>query len=103
MYLGRIVEQSDTAMIFDQPRHPYTRALLSSVLTPQPGLGIPDTQLGMSYPNPIAPPPGCTFHPRCSQVMPVCRTAAPLARQDTAGMVECHLYDSSALLSASAR
>jgi peptide/nickel transport system ATP-binding protein len=92
MYLGRIVEQSVTASIFEYPRHPYTRALLSSVLTPEPGLGIPDTQLGMSYPNPIAPPPGCTFHPRCSQVMPVCRKTGPAALHSVAGLVECHLY-----------
>ena len=94
MYLGRIVEEADTAALFRAPRHPYTRALLASVLTPEPGLGVPDTHLGVSYPNPIDPPPGCTFHPRCGDALPVCRERAPAARADARGRVECHLYDS---------
>ena len=93
MYLGRIVEEAETATLFRGPRHPYTRALLASVLTPEPGLGVPDTHLGVSYPNPMAPPPGCSFHPRCAQLMPVCRERAPLAASDARGRVECHLYD----------
>ena len=93
MYLGRVVEEADTARLFRAPRHPYTRALLASVLTPEPGLGVPDTHLGVSYPNPIDPPPGCAFHPRCADALPACRerAAAPLA--DELGRVECHLYD----------
>jgi peptide/nickel transport system ATP-binding protein len=90
MYLGRIVEQADTAAIFERPRHPYTQALLRSVLTPEPGLGIPDTHLGMAYPNPIAPPPGCTFHPRCEYARDICRTNAPTSLHDELGQVECH-------------
>jgi len=93
MYLGRIVEEADTATLFRAPRHPYTRALLASVLTPEPGLGVPDTHLGVSYPNPIAPPPGCTFHPRCAAAKPICRECAPAACADARGRVECHLYD----------
>ena len=58
MYLGRIVEQADTATLFASPRHPYTRALLASVLTPDPDLDIPDTGLGIAFPNPRDPPPG---------------------------------------------
>ena len=49
-------------------KHPYTQALLQSVLTPEPGLGVPDTQLGAAYPNPLDMPPGCRFHPRCARV-----------------------------------
>ena len=93
MYLGRIVEEAETAVLFRAPRHPYTRALLASVLTPEPGLGVPDTHLGVSYPNPIDPPPGCTFHPRCAAAMPACRERAPAALVDAGGRVECHLYD----------
>ena len=93
MYLGRIVEEAETATLFRAPRHPYTRALLASVLTPEPGLGVPDTHLGVSYPNPMDPPPGCTFHPRCSEATPACRVRAPLALNDALGRVECHLYD----------
>ncbi len=96
MYLGRIVEEADTETLFANPRHPYTKALLASVLTPEPGLGVPDTQLGMAYPNPLNPPSGCSFHPRCPQAMPQCRTTAPRPLHDASGLVECHLYDRAA-------
>jgi peptide/nickel transport system ATP-binding protein len=92
MYLGRIVEQRDTDSLFRDPRHPYTRALLDSVLTPVPGLGIPDTSLGVAFPNPIDPPPGCTFHPRCRHAMPQCSRVAPQPIRQPGGFAECHLY-----------
>jgi peptide/nickel transport system ATP-binding protein len=92
MYLGRIVEGRDTDSLFRDPRHPYTRALLDSVLTPVPGLGIPDTSLGVAFPNPIEPPPGCTFHPRCRHAMPTCSRVAPQPIQQPGGFAECHLY-----------
>ena len=92
MYLGRIVEEADTARLFGEPRHPYTRALLDSVLTPEPGRGVPDTQLGAAYPNPLEPPAGCAFHPRCPAVMARCRIDAPASTGDPASRVECHLY-----------
>ena len=88
MYLGRIVEQSESDAVFRAPRHPYTRALLASVLTPEPGLGIPDVPLGEGYPDPANIPAGCRFHPRCPIAIPRCRTEPP-AR----GSVECHLSD----------
>lgn len=95
MYLGRLVEQSPTDELFRRPRHPYTEALLSSVLTPEPGLGVPDTQLGMVFPNPIDPPSGCTFHPRCPKAMPTCSRIAPSPSAQPGGAeVECHLYGS---------
>ena len=93
MYLGRIVEEAETDQLFRDPQHPYTRALLASVLTPEPGLGVPDAQLGTAFPNPIDPPSGCTFHPRCPHAMPVCRTIAPKPLGTATGHVECHLYD----------
>ena len=77
MYLGRIVETADRGVLFREPRHPYTRALLDSVLTPEPGVGVPETGLGLSFPNPLAPPPGCAFHPRCPRVMAHCKTMPP--------------------------
>jgi peptide/nickel transport system ATP-binding protein len=92
MYLGRIVEEADTAQLFRAPRHPYTRALLESVLTPEPGRGVPDTHLGAAYPDPLAPPAGCAFHPRCPAVMPRCRTDPPAPTGDFGRRVECHLY-----------
>ncbi|TXL67066.1 ABC transporter ATP-binding protein [Zeimonas arvi] len=92
MYLGRVVEQAETATLFGQPRHPYTQALLASVLTPEPGLGIPDTGLGLAFPDPLNPPPGCPFHPRCAQRLPECASRAPVLAQGPLGKVACHLH-----------
>ena len=90
MYLGRIVEEAETEELFRHPRHPYTQALLASVLTPEPDKGLPETHLGIAYPNPIDPPPGCTFHPRCSQATEICSREAPSPSLDRDRMVECH-------------
>jgi len=92
MYLGRIVEENETEALFRTPRHPYTRALLLSVLTPEPGLGVPDTHLGTIFPDPLDPPAGCPFHPRCPDAMPHCAQCAPLTTALDGGRVECHLY-----------
>jgi peptide/nickel transport system ATP-binding protein len=93
MYLGRIVEQADTDTLFRSPKHPYTEALLRSVLTPEPGLGIPDTHLGAAYPNPLNMPSGCRFHPRCPKRFAPCDSVAPRPLGDGGTFVECHLYD----------
>jgi peptide/nickel transport system ATP-binding protein len=90
MYLGRIVEEADTRALFAHPRHPYTRALLASVLTPDPTLGLPETHLGIAYPNPIDPPPGCTFHPRCPKADDQCASVVPQASIENDRLVECH-------------
>lgn len=92
MYLGRVVEEATAAELFAGPRHPYTQALLESVLTPDPNLSVPDTHLGASYPNPIAPPPGCHFHPRCAQVRDICKTTPPPHVTGPNGHVDCHLH-----------
>jgi peptide/nickel transport system ATP-binding protein len=96
MYLGRVVEEGESQRLFKDPQHPYTRALLESVLTPEPDLGIPDAQLGAIYPNPVNPPSGCTFHPRCIDVMAHCSRQAPSPIPTESGHVECHLYDAEA-------
>lgn len=93
MYLGRIVEEADTETLFGAPKHPYTEALLKSVLTPKPGLGVPDTQLGAAYPNPLDMPSGCRFHPRCPRRFEPCAHVAPRPIAHAGGYVECHLYD----------
>jgi peptide/nickel transport system ATP-binding protein len=92
MYLGRVVELTQTAELFKHPRHPYTQALLASVLTPEPGLGIPDMGLGLSFPDPLHPPSGCSFHPRCQQRRPECSVEHPHLLRDAQGDVACHLY-----------
>ena len=94
MYLGRIVERAETDALFHRPSHPYTTALLASVLTPEPGLGIPDVGLGDSYPDPANIPPGCRFHPRCPMVQDSCRTTQQTARNLAGRTVECMLAES---------
>jgi peptide/nickel transport system ATP-binding protein len=92
MYLGRIVERRETDALFRSPRHPYTQALLASVLTPEPGRGVPDVGLGDTLPDPANIPPGCRFHPRCRIAVERCRTVPPVpVARDGEGMVECHL------------
>lgn len=91
MYLGRIVEEGPAEALFANPRHPYTKALLESVLTPDPRLGVPDTHLGAVFPNPIDPPSGCSFHPRCAACMDICRSEAPKPSAEAGHMAECHL------------
>jgi peptide/nickel transport system ATP-binding protein len=93
MYLGRIVERRPVDALFRRPLHPYTRALLASVLTPEPGLGIPDVRLGEGYPDPANPPPGCRFHPRCAIAVERCRGEEPPLAPIADGLVACHLAE----------
>ncbi len=91
MYLGRIVEHAPTEALFADPHHPYTRALLASVLTPEPWLGLPDIALGETIPDPRYIPPGCRLHPRCPVAEPRCGVVAPLPIRTKDRMVECLL------------
>ena len=94
MYLGRIVERGTTEDIFDQPKHPYTRALLSAVPKIDPETGIEKIQLEGDVPSPINPPRGCHFHPRCPEAMPQCSDAYPdeISFTETQSC-RCYLYD----------
>jgi peptide/nickel transport system ATP-binding protein len=94
MYLGRVIESGPTAQIFAQPRHPYTQTLLESVLTPETDRGLPEFALGPGFPNPLDPPSGCAFHPRCPKAMPECARTRPEPRRDGDSFVACHLYNS---------
>jgi len=91
MYLGRIVELRPTAELFRNPRHPYTQALLQSVLTPEPGRGIPEALLGTASPDPLHIPAGCPFHPRCPQAFEPCRSVIPKPIELADGFAACHL------------
>jgi len=92
MYLGRVVEEGPTADVFAAPRHPYTQALLASVLTPEPGLAIPEPRLRGSVPEAARGQAGCAFHPRCPAAMPVCRERTPRVVADGLARVACHLH-----------
>ena len=93
MYLGRLIEFGTAAQVFDDPKHPYTSALLDSVLTPEPQYGLPEiTTMGREFPNPLNPPPGCAFHPRCPKAMAVCSQAQPQPADENGRLLECHLY-----------
>ena len=92
MYLGRIVERAPADRLFADAQHPYTRALLASVLTAEPGLGLPDVGLGDAIPDPSAIPPGCRFHPRCPLMIPGrCDVETPAAVERENRMAECLL------------
>ncbi len=93
MYLGRFVEQAPSEELFARPRHPYTRALLESVLTAEPGIPIPDVGLGDSYPDPANIPSGCRFHPRCPVATARCRTETPIGPRPGGRIAECHFAD----------
>ncbi len=92
MYLGRVVEFADTRTLFRDPRHPYTQALLASVLTPETSLGIPEAGLGLAFPDPLHPPAGCPFHPRCPQRIAGCDSRRPALAACGATQVACHLH-----------
>lgn len=93
MYLGRVVEEAATETLFGDPKHPYTVALLRAA--PELHLRKTSTEPAArgDMPNPIDPPPGCVFHPRCPMVMDVCRREVPTLVRPAAGRtVACHLH-----------
>ncbi|NTX01574.1 MULTISPECIES: ABC transporter ATP-binding protein [unclassified Myxococcus] len=77
MYLGRIVELAPSDSLYRRPRHPYTQALLASVPVPDPERARTRLLVPGEPPSPLAPPPGCTFHPRCPHAMERCRRESP--------------------------
>ncbi|MFE5933924.1 ABC transporter ATP-binding protein [Streptomyces sp. NPDC056470] len=95
MYLGRIVEIGPKERVYAAPAHPYTRALLSAVPLPDPAAERARERITLlgDPASPAAPPPGCTFHPRCPKAQPLCRTEAPplrAARPGEVRQVACH-------------
>jgi oligopeptide/dipeptide ABC transporter ATP-binding protein len=93
MYLGKIVEKARTEELFNNPLHPYTKALFSAALPSHPDIEREEIILRGEVPSPINPPSGCRFHPRCPMAKPECATVEPQEKQMAAGhMVACHLY-----------
>ena len=89
MYLGRIVESGEAARIYAAPRHPYTRALLAS--SPRLDGAAALQPIAGELPSPLAPPPGCAFHPRCPLATELCRAERPpLTPRDGDHLVACH-------------
>jgi oligopeptide transport system ATP-binding protein len=94
MYLGRIVEVAPARDLYTAPKHPYSEALLSAVPIPDPSVRRRRVVLEGDVPNPIRPPSGCHFHPRCPHAMPRCSREAPLLREVAPGrLAACHLND----------
>uniref|UniRef100_UPI003AF69728 ABC transporter ATP-binding protein n=1 Tax=Paracoccus sp. T5 TaxID=3402161 RepID=UPI003AF69728 len=93
MYLGRLVELAPADQLYADPRHPYTQALFASIPTVGTGRGRFEAIKG-EVPSPIAPPPGCAFHPRCPFAGPRCRAEVPqLTAAGASRTVACHLND----------
>ena len=94
MYLGRIVEIAPARELYTTPKHPYTEALLSALPIPEPGLKRTRIRLVGDVPNPINPPNGCHFHPRCPKAFDRCKVESPALKQATDGhWAACHLND----------
>ncbi len=101
MYLGQVVEQSSATELFDRPLHPYTRALIASVLRPdvdaRAHLVATERIVAGDVPSLLAPPPGCRYHPRCPYAQQICRETRPLLEPangpDAGGhVVACHFW-----------
>lgn len=92
MYLGRIVEQGDPEVLFQEPAHPYTQALVSAIPSPWRRNGYQRIVLEGDPPNPVNVPSGCAFHPRCPHATPACRAVTPrLADIGGGRKAACHL------------
>jgi oligopeptide transport system ATP-binding protein len=93
MYLGHIVELADSEMLYRNPLHPYTQALLSAVPIPDVDYKKERVLLQGDVPSPSNPPKGCPFHTRCPNAMEVCSTAKPVMQEiETGHYAACHLY-----------
>ena len=93
MYLGQLVEYSPTEELYENPLHPYTKALFSAALPSHPDDEREEIVLQGEVPSPINPPAGCRFHPRCPFAMDRCSEEEPVQKEMGGGhLVSCHLY-----------
>lgn len=93
MYLGKLVEEGSPSAVFGDPKHPYTKALISAALPAHPTNNREEIVLRGEVPSPINPPSGCTFHTRCPVAMDICSTAYPERREVAEGhRTSCYLY-----------
>ncbi len=93
MYIGQVAEFTTYDRLYENPKHPYTQALLSAVPKPDPSVDSNRILLEGDVPSPISPPRGCRFHPRCPRVMDICRQSPPKLLNVAPGhQVACHLY-----------
>ncbi|MCM3161701.1 dipeptide ABC transporter ATP-binding protein [Metabacillus litoralis] len=93
MYLGRLIELSDSEELYTNPMHPYTQALLSAVPIADPENNRERITITGEIPSPSNPPAGCAFHTRCSECMDICKTTRPEYKNINGHFVACHLYN----------
>jgi oligopeptide/dipeptide ABC transporter ATP-binding protein len=93
MYAGQLVETGQCDAVYTEPLHPYTQALLSAALPLHPSVRRQRIVLTGEVPDPMSPPAGCRFHPRCPRALPRCSTEVPAFKEVKPGHVTaCHLY-----------
>ena len=92
LYLGRLVEEADPTSLFETPKHPYTQMLLEAAPR-MDGFGREVDPPQGEIPDPIDPPKGCAFHPRCPIAADICRQDRPKSRRIGNGQVACHLAE----------
>jgi oligopeptide/dipeptide ABC transporter ATP-binding protein len=92
MYAGKLVESSDVATLFESPIHPYSKALITAYPSVKDNPHVQRRGIPGSPPSLLAPPRGCTFHPRCPFAKDVCKTVEPeLVEVEKGHFVACHL------------